>query len=509
MKRNKEECVQLMENIHKLLYAIANLHIKSETTGTLLPETLGHIGRFTETLLKIQTFAEAQQDGSKIKQFFRQSEMNTLLKDCRAGLQQAIEVFKIESGLEIFTSIAEIEQKTQNMHQELLDLIAGLSDGTASSRSFPMYQSFNDSQNSSNSLGMFPAKPQIFHGREAELQDIVKLLTRESARIAILGTGGMGKTSLAKAALHHPDIALKYEHRFFVACDSATTSLELAVIIGSHLGLKAGKDPKKPLVQYLTRLAPSLLILDNLDTPWEPTESRAGIEELLSLLTDVPHLALIITMRGAERPSKVRWSRPFLLPLQPLSDAAALQTFVDIADDFHDPNDINQLLRLTDNMPLAVNLIAHLTLLISGGFDRRSSLDASIMVSLSSPRITSLPGAKDLLSLLSILPDGLSDVELAQSNLPITNLFECKTTLLCTALAYSDDKWLKALMPIREHMQHFFPPQPSLVQPLQTHFHALLVLYTKYQGLMSSLSTINAITANLGNIQSILMQGLQ
>jgi hypothetical protein len=30
VKKNKEECLQLMENIHKVLYAIVELHIKSE-----------------------------------------------------------------------------------------------------------------------------------------------------------------------------------------------------------------------------------------------------------------------------------------------------------------------------------------------------------------------------------------------------------------------------------------------------------------------------------------------
>src|ERR1700753_1225604 len=99
-------------------------------------------------------------------------------------------------------------------------------------------------------------------------------------------------------------------------------------------------------------------------------------------------------MRGAERPAKVHWTRPFLPPLKPLSAEAARQMFIDIADDFHEPNEIDQLLQLTDNMPLAVDLIAHLvdddtcasvlgrwesekTSLLSIGYDHRSNLDAS------------------------------------------------------------------------------------------------------------------------------------
>jgi hypothetical protein len=47
------------------------------------------------TLQKIHTFVEAQQNGSIIKNFFHQGEMSKLLKDCRAGLQQGLEIFKV------------------------------------------------------------------------------------------------------------------------------------------------------------------------------------------------------------------------------------------------------------------------------------------------------------------------------------------------------------------------------------------------------------------------------
>ncbi|KAJ7482455.1 P-loop containing nucleoside triphosphate hydrolase protein, partial [Mycena latifolia] len=315
------------------------------------------------------------------------------------------------------------------------------------------------------SISMLPAKPKIFHGRESELKKVVDILQQESPRITILGAGGMGKTSLAKAALHHPDIAAKYEQCFFIVSDSVTTSVELSGLIGEHIGFEPAKDLTKQVIQYFATTGPSLLILDNLETSWEPLESRAGVEELLSKLTDVPHLALMITMRGAEWPSKVHWTRPFLAPLKPLSDVAARDTFFAIAEDVHDSKDVNEVLLLTDNMPLAVDLMAHAvdvegscsavlarwksekTSLLSSGNDRKFNLDTSITISLSSSRMST--GAKDLLSLLSILPDGLSDIELAQSKLSINDIMTCKATLLATSLAYIDDKRrLKSLAPI-------------------------------------------------------------
>ncbi|KAJ7893321.1 hypothetical protein B0H14DRAFT_3854518, partial [Mycena olivaceomarginata] len=67
VKRNKNKCAELMENIHKVLYAIVELHIKSKTAGSLHPSVADHIGTFVETLCKIYTFIEVQQEGNMIK----------------------------------------------------------------------------------------------------------------------------------------------------------------------------------------------------------------------------------------------------------------------------------------------------------------------------------------------------------------------------------------------------------------------------------------------------------
>ncbi|KAF8208995.1 hypothetical protein K438DRAFT_1442951, partial [Mycena galopus ATCC 62051] len=347
-------------------------------------------------------------------------------------------------------------------------------------------------------------------------------------RIAILGTGGIGKTSLARAVVHHQQIVARYDqHRFFVACDSAVNKAELVGLIGDHLGLNVGKGLTQRIVQHLTSGPPSVLILDNLETLWEPVESKGDVEEFLSLITDVKHLALVITMRGAERPSKVRWTRPFLQPLQPLEHAAARQTFVEIAGAGHNPKELDEVLLLAGNMPLAVDLLAHLvnsegcsnilsrwkeerTLLISDGHDKKSNLDVSILLSLSSPRIISVPHTQDLLSLLSLLPDGLSNTELIQSKLPISNVLECKTALVRTAVAYTDEQQrLKVLVPIREYMHRTLPPVEYLVGPLLKYFQELLEFYQEFSGAQASAATVTRISLNFANIQNILHHRLQ
>ncbi|KAJ7034511.1 P-loop containing nucleoside triphosphate hydrolase protein, partial [Mycena alexandri] len=523
IKQEKNECAELMEHTHELLNAIIAVYIKSDTGAELPPSILNQIVKFTETLHKIHTFVEAHQSGSKVKKFFRQGELAALLKNCKTGLQQGLDFFNIKT-VDIVTNVREMQDQAQLRHQEILDILETMSSSDSASSVSKMY---SGSYTSSNSISMLPAEPKIFHGRDSELTDIIRLFRQGTPRIAILGAGGMGKTSLARIVVHHEEITTKYHgNRFFVTCDTASSKLELAGLIGAHLGLKPGKDLTRAVLQHFSSSPPTFLILDNLETVWEPTRSRKEIEEFLSLLTDINSLALVITMRGAERPSRVQWTRPFLLPLLPLAQDAARKMFRDIADDKSSLEEVDQVLSLTDNMPLSISLLAHLvdvegcpeilsrwetekTSLISEGYDKRSNLELSISLSLSSPRIASMPNSRDLLALLSMLPDGLSDVELKQTKFPIKDILGCRAALLCTALAYTDDhKRLKALVPIREYMGRLFPPTDQMIQPLLEHFHELLESSSAAFGTTSATVPINRITSNYTNIQNILQTSL-
>ncbi|KAF8177087.1 hypothetical protein K438DRAFT_1939153 [Mycena galopus ATCC 62051] len=378
VRKNKGACIELMEQTHGLLNAIIILHVKSET-GVLPPSVLYHIGKFTETLYKIHNFIEFQQSGSKVKQFFRQGEMNTLLKDCKNGLTQGLDVFRLENT-GIMTDVSKMQADTNQRHQEVLDMINGLSDIESSDRASTMSRVYSLSHNS---------------------------------------------------------------------------KVELAALIGAHLGLKPSKDLTQAVVKFLVAASPSLLILDNLETVWEPTELRGDIEEFLSLLTDLKDLALIITMRGSGGPAKTTC--------------------------------------------LLLSILLHTWWMWR---------DAPVYCP--AGRIKAVPHAQELLSLLSMLPDGLSDIELIQSNLLIVNILACKAALIRTALAYLDEKkQLKALVPIREYMQRIHPPRNDLVKPLFKHFHELLELYKDFYETEMNSATVGRISSNLANIQSLLQNGLQ
>ena len=113
--------------------------------------------------------------------------------------------------------------------------------------------------------------------------------------------------------------------------------------------------------------------------------------------------------------------------LAPLTPEAAWSMFADIADHETEHADVQKILSFTDNVPLAISLMAHLadsegctsvlsrwekdkTYVLSEGSNKGSNLDLSIQVSISSPRIHGSPQSIELLGLLALLPDGIADI---------------------------------------------------------------------------------------------------
>ncbi|KAJ7794302.1 hypothetical protein B0H14DRAFT_3159149 [Mycena olivaceomarginata] len=467
VKQNKDSCVQLMEQTYTLINAIIVVHGNSATSGVLPPTILKNIGKFTETLHKIHTFVEAQRTGNKIKKFLRQGELSMLFRDCQSGLKQGLDFFQI-GGANIMTDLSKMRQEAEQRNQEVLRMIGELSDTTSADGLSMTSRVYSGSHNSNLQLNLnlnATLRTKDIPWTDSELSDILQLFNQGTPRIAILGSGGMGKTSLARAVIHHAQIKTRYQqHCFFVACDSASSTVELAALIGLNIGLKPGRNLSQAVVQHFSSSPSSLLVLDNLETLYRASS---------------------------------------------------------IDDENHNLDEVDKVLSLTDNMPLAVSLIAHLVdsegcsnvlacwerekiSVISVGTDKEANLEISISLSLSSPRLNR--HSRDLLSLLSMLPDGLSDVELVQSKLPIRNVLGCKAALIGTALAYSNEqKRLKALVPIREYMNKIQPPSENLIQPLFKHFQFLLKFFEDHLGSEKIRLVGQGITPLIHQVHNILL----
>ncbi|KAF8160107.1 hypothetical protein K438DRAFT_1776647 [Mycena galopus ATCC 62051] len=520
-KFQKERCLQMADHVHHLLCTLMALCTDEEDIQS--PWVLERIAQCTLILQKIESCLRAQQDMGRIKRLFKQSELAAQLQNCGIELKEALDTFMMTQGAGIASALLEFNIDAKERHQQLLELISSQSSSFDAISSLICKIGRSSLNTSSGSFSLLPAVPKIFHGRDSDLEHLIESLVTGSARVVILGPGGMGKTTLAVAALHHAKVAGKYPTRHFISCDSAHTNDALVATIASNLALDSAKSTRH-LIHHLSTGCPCLIILDNFETPWEPLDSRAKVEELLALLADVPH----ITMRGAERPEKVLWTHPFLKPLLPLDHFAARQTFIEIADEVHDDSEVDQLLNVTDNIPLAVQLIATVvasegcqatlqhwkqerTAMLSDGYDKRSNLEISISLSLSSPRMLLVPQAVDLLSLMSLLSDGISDIDLAHSKPPIQDLPKCKSTLIRTSLAYVGGAGeFKVLTPIREYIERVSPPSPPLVRPLRAHLCSLLELWQSHIDLSGAHAKdmTTRLVSNLGNLHNLLEHGL-
>ncbi|KAJ7732199.1 hypothetical protein B0H14DRAFT_2997857, partial [Mycena olivaceomarginata] len=496
-KTNQRMLSRIVKLIHQLTCAVIHLCLVEQ--GVLPIKILDSIGHFVKTLQRIQTSVQFQQELGKIKRLFRQHEIGGQLRAYEVELQTILNTFKIQNGTTLATHLVELELDAQQRHHELMALLAAREDGNPSK--YP--NSVVQGSNSSSIFSVLPPVPKFLHGREMELTQIATALQIQPAHLAILGPGGMGKRPLQlphcitrKSCRNtNNDILSPANRRSRVAGLSISLSLIFALSLQSIFSTA--------IITHFCNCGTTLLVLDNLETVWEEVESRAEVEELLSLLSEVPTLSLLITMRGAERPAKVKWTRPFLPPLEPLHPSASRQTFIEIADlpPSEEESALEELLALSGNLPLAVSLMATVasyegysntlrrwkiesTALLSEGHDKRSNLETSIALSLSSPRMLSSPNAKNLLILLSFLPDGLSEVDmLSRDALDIPNILKCREALVRTSLAYVDQGRLKALTPIRQYMKSVYPPPLEAVERLHRHWDTLLTLWRSHKEL--------------------------
>lgn len=327
-----------------------------------------------------------------------------------------------------------------------------------------------------------PKKPPIFHGRQTELASILRsikssLQSGQPARIAIRGSGGLGKTTLALSVLYHEETVAQFGDRvFFVSCEGKdSVSLLVNSIIRS---LKAPQSSSKPLSQlegFLKLLSqPMFIVLDNFETPWL-TDDQDSIKKVLTLLDSTPSLTILVTTRVAALSQGVCWTKPFFPVLGPVNLEAAKSIFADVAgeeaiqtsEDELGNSKLDELLQLVDMVPLAVTLLAsaaqagesiprllhswekeRTAMLSDGSTSKDRNIEASIKISLQCKPVTSEPTCLRLLSLICLLPDGAERDKLEEMS-KIENADPAIRGLKSVSLVYEEHSRIKVLSPIR------------------------------------------------------------
>jgi len=321
-----------------------------------------------------------------------------------------------------------------------------------------------------------PPKPIVFHGRDEFINDAVHLLTVSGAtRIAVLGSGGMGKTTIVLELLHDSRIMDYFGFgRLFLSCEALVDADTIVVSLAKLLNLPTSNDLLNAVVIHLEARPRIVIVLDNLETVWLVCGSPvAAVDELLGRLSQIPSLSLIITCRGIVLPQFVEWTNADTAVLEPFSLEAALETFQDRAGhqlSGKDEDTAKQLLNAVDRMPLAVSLLGqlarlgnsvsellerwnceHSALLQTHGTGRINNAEVSIEVSIMKLGAADESGEPlQLLALCSMLPDGLGPDVFEKLRPHFKHIDRARDNLAAYALAsLGTDRVLKTLSPIR------------------------------------------------------------
>ncbi|WP_437537647.1 tetratricopeptide repeat protein [Sorangium sp. So ce726] len=361
-------------------------------------------------------------------------------------------------------------------------------------------------------------------GRDAVVETLGAALLREPPeRILLLGPAGIGKSTVSLAVLHQPKIVAHFgERRFFVPLDAAPDAEAATAALAAAVRVASGPDVWQRALSFLAA-EPAVLVLDNLETPWDG-EDQAGTEALLADLAALPELALVVSVRGAGRPGRVAWTPP--LELRPLNAAEAEEMFCAIAGEMHRRKPgLSALLSLQEGVPLAIALLAHAaqgndlinlqeewearrTAVLerdSGARNRLRSWKASLELSLGSPRMTA--GARRLLSVLALLPDGIAQRDLAALQ-PGAGPAAARA-LAQVGLAYFEGGRLKMLSPVREYVKAVHQPSVEDHGRAMEHYGELARTLGPVPGRTSGAEAAVRLAAETANVDAMIRCGLE
>ena len=286
--------------------------------------------------------------------------------------------------------------------------------------------------------------------------------------IALIGAGGIGKSSIALTVLHHDRVKQRFgENRRFIRCDKFPASpthflSRLSEVIGAGIKNPKNLSPLRPLLSSKEMF----IVLDNAESILDPKET--GAKEIYSVVDELCRfetICLCITSRITTVPPRCRHPE-----IHTLSMEAACDIFYDVYNAGGRSNIINDLLRRLDFHALSITLLA--TAASHNGWDHNrlakewdaqraqilqtdynDSLAATIELSLSSPTFLSLgPIARDLLGVVAFFPQGIDENNLDWLFPSIPNRRNIFDKFCALSLAYRSNGFITMLAPVREYI---------------------------------------------------------